>query len=88
MTPMIHVELAGTRNCEELIDYLGARGLAGKLVETNNHCELEVGYAADVQQRLHDEVWDALRSWVAERGSPLVLAAVDDDAYVLRPQGE
>ena len=88
MTQTTHVELSGPRDCTELIEYLRSCGLEGTLVETNDRCELEVGYAVDPAQRLHEEVWAALRSWLSERDSPLVLAAVGEGEYVLRPPGE
>lgn len=88
MNGTIHVELTGPRTCSPLIEYLGSRGLAGRLVETDDHCELEVGYAVEPEERLRGEVWGALRDWLAETESPLVLAETPDDGYVLRPAGE
>jgi hypothetical protein len=88
MTRTIRIEIAGPRVCGELLHFLGARGLAGRLVETNDRCALEVGYVADPEERLRNDVRDALRDWLAERDTPLVLSEVGEDAYVLRPPGE
>jgi hypothetical protein len=88
MSRSVHVELAGSRACSELVDFLAVRGLAAELVETNDRCELEIGYALDPDRRLHGDVASALRSWLAEQRTPLVLSEAGDDAYVLRPAGE
>ena len=39
------------------------------------------------EERLRGEVWGALRDWLAETESPLVLAETADDGYLLRPAG-
>ncbi len=88
MSQNVHVQLAGPRPCSELVDFLAVRGLAATLVETNDRCELEIGYAADPDERLRDDVAGALRSWLAERDASLVLSEDGDDGYVLRPPGE
>jgi hypothetical protein len=88
MTHTIRIELAGPRDCANLIEYLAGRGLSGRLVEANDRCELEVGYAVDAEQRLRDDVSAALDGWLAERHTPFVLTAVTEDEYVLRPPGD
>jgi hypothetical protein len=88
MTRTVHVELAGPRACSELIEFLGTRGLAAEVVATNEHCELEIAYAVEPEARLSSEVGAALRSWLAEHESPLVLAEAGERSYVLRPAAE
>ena len=88
MAQSVHVELAGARTCGELIEYLGARGLTGRLVESNDRCELEVELAVDADERLRSDVRQALRGWVAERDGSLVLAEVGGGGFLLRPPGE
>ena len=88
MADTVHLELTGPRACGELIEYLGARGLVGSLVETNDRCELEVEYADDPGERLCAEVRRALRSWVAERDGSLIVAEFGRGQFVLRSPAE
>jgi hypothetical protein len=88
MAETVHVELAGVRTCGRLVEYLGAQGLKSRLVETNEHCELEVEYTVDTDERLRNDVRHALRGWVADRDGSLVLAEVGDGRFLLRPAGE
>jgi hypothetical protein len=88
MSRNVHVELSGPRDTSELVHFLAGRGLGATVVDTDDCCALEVGYAVDPDERLHDDVATALRDWLAQRESPLVLSEADGDAYVLRPPGE
>ena len=88
MTSTVHVELAGPRACSDLIAFLGSRGLTAAVVETNEHCELEIAYAVEPEARLSRDVGEALRTWMAEHESPLVLAEAGEDSYLLRPAAE
>ncbi len=88
MTPTVHVSLAGPRACSDLVAAFAARGLAVTVTEGVDCSELEVRYAADPEERLHDDVSEALRGWLADAHSPLVLSEAGDYDYVLRPAGE
>lgn len=88
MSRNVHVELSGPRAGSELVGFLASRGLAATVVDTDACCALEVGYAADPDERLHEDVARALRAWVTERQSGLVLSEADENGYVLRPPGE
>jgi hypothetical protein len=88
MTPSIRVELDETPDCDELIGFLTSRGLTCTPVTENDRCEIEVGYAADPEERLHNEVSDALRSWLSEHPRPLIVTPIGDHAFVLRPPGD
>ena len=84
----IHVELDEAPDCDELVGFLTSRGLACTSVTTGSRCEIEVGYAASPEERLHTEVSDALRSWLSEHSRPLIVTPVGDDSFVLRPPGD
>ncbi len=88
MTPTVHVALAGPRACSELVDAFSARGLAVTVTEGDDCSELEVRYASDPDERLHRDVTEALRNWLADAHSPLVLSEAAEYDYVLRPAGE
>ncbi len=88
MTNPIHVELDEVPDCDELVGFLTNRGLACTSVTTADRCEIEVGYAASPEERLHTEVSDALRSWLSEHTRPLIVTPVGDDSFVLRPPGD
>ena len=88
MAETVHLELTGPRTCGQLIEYLGACGLTGRLVETNEHCELEVECTDDPDEPLREEVRQALRSWVAERDGSLIAAEVGKGQFVLRTPAE
>jgi hypothetical protein len=88
MRRTVHVQLEWPRAAAELVDFLAGCGLEADVVRTNGCCELEVGYAGDPDERLHDEVASALRTWLSSGQRPLVLSEADGEAYVLRPPGE
>ena len=85
MSATIHVDLASPCVGEELAEYLCTHGLAATVLETNDHCELEVSDAVDPDVRLHQTFEDALRGWLADRNVPLVPIESPHDRYVLRP---
>jgi hypothetical protein len=84
----IRVELDEVPDCNELVGFLTSRGLACTPVTTGNGCTIDVGYAADPEERLHTEVSDALRSWLSGHTRPLIVTPVGDDSFVLRPPGD
>ena len=85
----MRIELASSPEGPELLDFLRGRGLDGEIVAADERLvALEVGYARGEAERLQSDVWSALRTWLAERDSPLVPAAVGEDLCVLRPPGE
>ena len=88
MAETIHVELPARRDGEALVEYMRARGLAGTMIQADGSCALEVGYDVEREEQLRSDVRDALRDWVAERDSSLVLAEVGAGRFLLRPPGE
>ena len=87
MNETIHVELDVPCDAEELIAFLATRGLTSAVTSTNDHCELEVGFA-DPEGRLQQEFEAALVAWLAVHDRPLVPVAGRGHAYVLRPPGD
>jgi hypothetical protein len=87
MATSIHVEASRPADAADLADFLEARGLSVEVAPSDDHWEIDVEYALNEEDRLRADVWDALRSWLAERESPLVPVATDE-RYVLRPPGE
>ena len=83
----IHVELDCPHDAEELVAYLATRGLAGTMRETDDHCELTIGWAEDPETALRRLFESALESWVALHERPLVPAA-RGETYVLRAPGD
>jgi hypothetical protein len=88
MAGTVHVTLAGPAVSSELVSAFSARGLAVAVSEGRECSELEVSYAADPDERLRSDVKCALRDWLAEAHTPLVLSEAGDRDYVLRPAGE
>ena len=88
MAGTVHVTLAGPAVSSGLVSVFSARGLAVAVSEGGECCELEVSYAADPDERLRSDVMGALRDWLAEAHTPLVLSEAGDRGYVLRPAGE
>ena len=84
----LHVELASSCDGAELVEFLATRGLAGSVLSSNDHCELEIRYAVDPDERLRVDFEAALRSWLAEHRPPLVPTASRERGYVLRPPGD
>ena len=82
MTRPIHVELDEVPDCNELAGFLTSRGLVCRPLTTGDRCEIEIE-AVD-----HDDVTDALRSWLAQHSRPLIVMPVGDDAFVLRAPGD
>ena len=83
----IHVELDCPHDAEEFVAFLATKGLAGTVLETDDHCELTVGWAEDPDVRLRRVFEAALESWIATHERPLVPTALHG-AYVLRPPGD
>jgi hypothetical protein len=83
----IHVELDCPHDAEELVAFLATRGLAGTVRETDDHCELTVGWAEDPEVALRRAFERALETWVSAHERPLVPAA-RGGTYVLRPPGD
>lgn len=88
MNGTIHVELTCPRDGAELLEFLEGHGLAGTVLSTDDHCELEVRSAIDPDERLRRDFETALDSWLAQHGSPLIPASRGGRAYVLRPPGD
>ena len=86
-TDTMTVELTGPHDCSELIAFLAGRGLEASLTETNDHCELEIGFAPS-SEGLRTAVRKALIDWLAEHDSPLLLTEAGDDELVLRPPSD
>ncbi len=84
----ISLELAGPRECSDLVEFLAGRGLTASLRETNDHCRLEIRLTQSPRALLRTAVRQALNAWLAERETPLVLAEEADDGYVLRPPSD
>ena len=87
MNETIHVELDVPCDAEELIAFLATRGLAGTVTSTNDHCEIEIGFA-DSELRLRQEFEAALTAWLAVHDRPLVPVIGREHEYVLRPPGD
>ena len=88
MACSMRVEVSGLRNEAEFLAYLRGCGLAATVLERNGGTAVEVGYEQEEEERLRDDVWAALRGWLAEDGLPLVPSAPDAGRYVLRPPGD
>lgn len=86
MPGTVHVAVAGPE-VSELVGVLSDRGLAVTVVEGRDCCDLEIAYA-DPDERLHAEVGGALRDWLADGHTPLVLQEASRSDFVLRPAGE
>jgi hypothetical protein len=84
----IHVDLESVRAADELADYLCSHGLIARVVEGEDHCELEVTDATDPDERLRQTFEDALRAWLSTAGLPLVPVARSPHSYVLRFPGD
>lgn len=88
MIRTIHVEIANSCDGAQLLEFLEGHGLAGSVVDADDHCELEIRSAVDPDERLRRDFESALDAWLAAHGSPLVPAAYADGGYVLRPPGD
>jgi hypothetical protein len=88
MTTSIHIELPRPCDGAELVDFLAARGLAGSVVSTNDHCEIEIRDALDPDERLRREFEAALANWLVEHEPPLIPASSPERGYVLRPPAD
>jgi hypothetical protein len=88
MSATVHLELARACDGRDLLEFLVRRGLAGELVRSGDHWDVEIGYARREQERLAEEVDRALRAWLAERDSPLVPTRLEGAGYVLSPPAE
>jgi hypothetical protein len=82
------VEIPCSRDAAGLARFLTAHGLESRVKSTEDHCELEVGYAVEPEQRLRQEFEAALASWLATIERPLVPTADRERGYVLRPPGD
>jgi hypothetical protein len=85
MSCLVRIEFPSSPDGEELLAFLRERGLDGRVV---NEIALDVGYAQEESERLRSDIRAALRTWLAEHGSPLVPEDVGTNRCVLRPQGE
>lgn len=88
MTGTVHVTIAGPTVSSELVSVFSARGLAVTVTEEGGCSDLEVRYAADPDERLRGDVAGALRDWLCDAHSPLVLSETGDRDYIVRPAGE
>ena len=88
MNQPIRVEMDETPDRDELVAYLTERGLVCTPVTNGGRCDIEVAYALEPEERLHVEVSNALRAWLAEHERPLIAMPVGDDSFVLRPPGD
>lgn len=88
MSGTIHVELARARDADDLIEFLATRGLTGTLTCANDHCEIEVGYAADPELSLCRDFEAALGSWLENHDRPLIPVSGRQHDYVLRPPAD
>jgi hypothetical protein len=84
----IYVDLESVRAADELADYLCSHGLIARVVEREDHCELEVADAVDPDERLRQRFEDALRAWLSTACLPLVPVARSGHSYVLRFPGD
>lgn len=83
----IHVELDCPHDAEEFVEHLATRGLVGTVVESDDHCELTVGWAEDPDVALRRVFESALESWISVHERPLVPAA-RSGTYVVRAPGD
>jgi hypothetical protein len=88
MSEPVHVELPGSCDAAGLVELLTARGLSATVRTEEDHCTLDVRYAADPDVRLRHEVEAALAAWLEERDHPLVPALGPAHQFVLRPPGD
>jgi hypothetical protein len=88
MTSVIHVDLASARVADELADYLCSHGLAARVVDAKDHCELEVADAIPPDERLRQTFEDALRTWLSTACVPLIPVERSELSYVLRFPGD
>jgi hypothetical protein len=83
----IHVELDCPHDAEDFVAFLATRGLAGTVLETDDCCELSIGWAEDPDVTLRRVFESALETWVSRHERPLVPAA-RGSTYVLRQPGD
>jgi hypothetical protein len=88
MSATVHVDLASIRVADELADYLCSHGLAARVVDNGDECELEVTDPVTPDERLRQTFEDALHAWLATACVPLIPVARSDDSYVLRSPGD
>ena len=88
MAEPVHVEIPCSCDAAGLVDFIGARGLAATLLTEDDHCTLEIRYAADPDVRLRHEVEAALAAWLEEGDHALVPAVGPEHQFVLRPPGD
>lgn len=88
MSTTIHVDLASVRVADEFADYLCSHGLAARVVDEGEQCELVVTDPVTPDERLRRTFEDALRAWLATACVPLIPVARSDDSYVLRFPGD
>lgn len=88
MSNTIHVDLESVRAADELAEYLCSHGLVARVVEGEDHCELEVADAVDPDERFRQTFEDALRAWLSTACLPLVPCARSEHSYVLRFPGD
>ena len=82
----IHVDLESVRAADELADYLCSHGLIARVVEREDHCELEVADAVDPDERLRGSRTHSARGFRPRVF--LVPVARSEHSYVLRFPGD
>ena len=76
---MSTVELTRETDGPSLLEALAAHGLAGELVDREQHLAVEVE-DCDEEQLAH-----AIEDWIHERDLPLVPVRLDDCTYTVSP---
>ena len=87
MGESIRVELARDSDSTELTSFLAGRGFVVQRA-WNGQTALDVSRSSTQAMSLGTEVWDALTSWLAVSGKPLVPSIVGEHEYALTPPGE
>ena len=88
MCKPVHIELPCSYDAASFAEFLEARGLTASVTTSNDHCELEVGYAVDPDLRLHKDVEAAVADWLEEGNHALIPALNRENELVLRPPAD
>jgi len=88
MSSPVHVEFPCSCDAADLVEFLGARGLAAALTSEGDHCTLEIRYAVDPDVRLRGDVEAAIAAWLEDGGHALVPALGPEHEFVLRPPAD
>ena len=88
MSATIHVELPCSCDANDLLEFLAGRGLAGTVTRVDDHCVVDVRYAADPDERLCSVVEGGIEHWLAAHDRPLIPTRSGVRDLVLRPPGD